>query len=192
MSSLDAERFPQRARRIGTKLANSLACLPADVTDSPKKVLAYLDLKRCWTYHLPRATAMAAALAERFRSGPLRFDPIRVEEGQPDLLWFYILREAEQGGGNKLGPLGSLIVCATFAGLLKGDPCSYLNVEPTWTPGRDPLFCNGQDNRDGEPGPNGERAWTLASIIRISGLPVDGQDVDDQRGGRFKDTSCRR
>ena len=56
-----------------------------------------------------------------------------------------------------------------FAGLLKGDPCSYFNVEPCWNPDDDPLLKPGEDNVDDE-------TWTLASIIRLSGLPVDGND----------------
>jgi Animal haem peroxidase len=187
MSSLDTGRFPQRARKICTKLANSLTILPADVTVSPNKVVAYLDMVRCWRYGLPSGTNLAKLLANRFASGPLAFDPVQLDGGQPDALWFYILREAEQGGGNKLGPLGSTIVCATFAALLKADRDSYFNVEPTWTPDQDALLRGGEYNRDGDR-LNGERAWTLASIIRISGLPVKGQDVDDQRVGKFWDT----
>jgi hypothetical protein len=183
MSSLDRDRFPQRARKICTTLANAVAGLPTEARDGPNRVLAYLDLNRCWKYRLPRGTAMAAALAEKFRSGPLRFEPTALEE-ERDSLWYYILREAEVGGGSKLGPLGTLIVCATFAGLLKGDPRSYFNAEPTWTPGRDDPLLRGTDHQDARPGPDGERAWTLASIIRISGLPVVGQDVHDQRAPR--------
>lgn len=183
MSSLDTETFPQRARKICTKLANSLASLPADITVSPHKVVAYLDMVRCWRYGLPSGTCLANLLSKKFASGPLQFAPVQLDHGQPDALWFYILREAEQGGGNKLGPLGSVIVCATFAALLKADPESYFNVAPTWTPDQDELLRDGKYNQDGDPNPNGERAWTLASIIRISGLPVNGQDVDDQRVG---------
>ena len=65
--------------------------------------------------------------------------------------------------GQTLGQLGSTIVCSVFAGLLKGDPCSYLNVDPCWTPNDDPLLQSGIDNIDDE-------SWSLASIIRLSGL----------------------
>jgi hypothetical protein len=62
--------------------------------------------------------------------------------------------------------------------LLKGDPYSYFNQNPGWTPSQDPLLSEIKDeegrllNQDREDG-----AWTLASIIRLSGLPVDGDDV---------------
>jgi hypothetical protein len=54
-------------------------------------------------------------------------------------LWFYILKEAEVlAGGNRLGPLGSLIVAETLIGLIDHDPHSYWRA-PTatgqrWTP----------------------------------------------------------
>ncbi len=47
---------------------------------------------------------------------------------------------------------------------------------------------------DGAIGPDRDerrRAWTLASIIRISGLPVDGQDLIDDRVGNFRKTAFR-
>lgn len=45
-------------------------------------------------------------------------------------LWFYVLREAAyQQNGNRLGELGSRIVCETIIGMLKGEPNSYLNNE---------------------------------------------------------------
>ena len=49
-----------------------------------------------------------------------------------------------------------------------GDPNSWVRRRPEWTPGTDQLLRAG-DNRD--PGD-----WTLASIIRLSGLPVSAGD----------------
>ena len=76
-------------------------------------------------------------IVERGRRIFFDFKPIEIAYDH-DALWFYILKEAAvQNNGEKLGSVGSTIVCATFAGLLKGDPCSYLNVEPCWTPNDD-------------------------------------------------------
>jgi hypothetical protein len=50
-------------------------------------------------------------------------------------LWFYIVKEAEVIDGAHLGPVGGRIVAEVLLGLLKGDPLSFLNVEPNWTPG---------------------------------------------------------
>ena len=92
---------------------------------------------------------------------------MKLEDGELDSLWYYILREAEtlpgEIVGQKLGHLGSLIVCATFAGLLKGDPSSFLNVDPCWTPDKADLLRPGEDNMDTD----GER-WELSTIIRLS------------------------
>lgn len=48
-------------------------------------------------------------------------------------LWYYILKEAELNGGNRLGPVGSRIVAETFVGLIRQSPYSVLN-EPGWRP----------------------------------------------------------
>jgi hypothetical protein len=183
MTSSPTERgFPQMARKIDTKLANSLAHLHGQ--EAPMNVLAFRNLKRGCAYGLPAGTALARELG---------IEPVRLEGGDLDALWFYILREAEsQAGndqGNRLGLLGSTIVCATFASLLKSDPSSYFNENPSWTPSDDPLLFSGDDNIDGgEQESRPDRPWTLASIIRISGLPISAQDVDDQvRKGQFPD-----
>jgi hypothetical protein len=158
--------FPQRARKIDTKLSNALSFLHEDEAGSPMNVLAFRNLLRGWRFELPSGSAVARKFC---------LDPIEID-GEHDALWFYILKEAESQPGNKagqsLGQLGSMIVCATFAGLLQGDPNSWVNVEPCWTPDKDPLLTE-DDNQD--PGD-----WTLASIIRLSGLPVDGNDVSNQ------------
>jgi Animal haem peroxidase len=171
--------FPQMARKIDTKLANSLAYLHAQ--ESPMNVLAFRNLKRGCAYGLPAGSVLA---------GALDIEPIhREDDDDLDALWFYILREAESQTDNKLGPLGSTIVCATFASLLKSDPSSYFWAKPSWTPNDDLLLFRGVDNIDGgEQESRLDRPWTLASIIRIAGLPISAQDVDDQvRGGKLPD-----
>ncbi len=158
--------FPQKARKIDTKLANALAFLHEGPAGSPMNVLAFRNLLRGWRFGLPSGSA----LAHKFCLKPINIDP------KQDALWFYILKEAESlpgvNAGQMLGQLGSLIVCATFAGLLKGDPNSWVNVDPCWQPKNDPLLKE-HDNQD--PG-----EWTLASIIRLSGLPVDAADISNQ------------
>ena len=52
-------------------------------------------------------------------------------------LWFYILAEAEKGGGNHLGEVGSFLVASTFVGVLLADPDSALSRG--FTPGQSPL-----------------------------------------------------
>ena len=160
--------FPQMARKIDTKLANALVHLHEGPVGSPDNVLAFRNLKRGVNLQLPSGVDMANKYC---------LPVTKLKKGEPESLWFYLLREAENipgaNKGNSLGRLGSTIVCAVFAGLLKGDPCSYFNLEPCWSPKEDPLLRDGQDNVD-------DPDWTLASIIRLSGLPVDAGDVSNQ------------
>ncbi len=162
--------FPQLARKIDTKLANALLFLHEnkDEPQNRENVLAFRNLKRGVMMGLPSGHAMADKFCIKRAT---------IREGEPESLWFYLLREAESVPGNNrgqmLGRMGSVIVCSVFAGLLKGDPCSYVNIDPCWSPGDDPLLRSGQDNVDDE-------SWTLASIIRLSGLPVDAGDVEEQ------------
>jgi hypothetical protein len=177
------DEFPQKARKIDTKLSPSLASLHGE--QGKQNVLAYRNLRKGWTFGLPAGTTVADKFG--LARAHLDTDSHDWTKSEPDSLWFYVLREAEsdlsESKGSKLGPLGSLIVCATFAGLLKGDPLSYFNVAPTWTPGKDDLL-HADDNRDAA-----DDGWTLASIIRIAGLPVGRQGILDQTHGAFPRSS---
>jgi len=159
MTSSFKPRFPQFAHKIDAKLANSLSFLHEGPKGSQMNVLAFRNLLRGVRMELPAGTAVAKKWGLK---------PLDIPQNR-DALWFYILKEAETGSdaGDKLGPVGSAIVCATFAGLLLDDPNSYLLLEPNWTPDDAKLLKPGEDNVD-------KAAWGLQSIIRLSGLPVDG------------------
>lgn len=160
--------FPQKARKIDTALSNALLFLPED--DDPDALankLAARNLIRGWRMALPSGPDMADKWC---------IDKVTLTEEEPEALWYYVLREAQAQGGERLGRLGSVILCATFGGILKGDPMSFVNMDPCWTPGTDPLLCDGVDNID-------DPDWGLPAIIRISGLPVDGGDVTAQTNG---------
>ncbi|UJW86558.1 peroxidase family protein [Devosia sp. SL43] len=160
--------FPQLARKFDTKLASALQHLPgaphqggAGQINNIMGVLAARNLVRGVRMQLPAGSAVAKNLG---------LEPIDLDGG-PDALWFYILKEAEIGPakGNHLGTVGSVIVAATFAGLLLGDPLSHFNIEPNWEPDRDKLLSKlNLENRLTKD----EGKWSLASIIRLSGLPV--------------------
>jgi hypothetical protein len=50
-------------------------------------------------------------------------------------LWYYILKEALLvGGGQRLGPMGSILLAEVFVGMLQGDPNAFLAQSPGWTP----------------------------------------------------------
>ncbi|MCH9651544.1 MAG: peroxidase [Deltaproteobacteria bacterium] len=156
--------FPQLGRKIDTKLSNALGNLPIGPVGARMNVLAFRNLQRGWTFGLPSGSDVARKLC---------LEPIDIPQDH-DALWFYILKEAETlpggNGGQMLGRVGSVIVCSTFAGLLLGDPHSYFNVEPCWTPDDDSLLMEDDKVDAGD--------WTLASIIRLSGLPVGAGDFD--------------
>jgi hypothetical protein len=163
--------FPQHARKIDTRLANALTALHIDPAGSSFNKLAFRNLLRGYRFGLPSGTSVA----RRLGINPVQVPPDR------DALWFYILNEAEAGGGETLGPVGSIIVAATFAGLLKGDPKSWVNVRPTWTPDEDPLL-KAADKKDGDFKPGGsDREWQLPAIIRLAGLPVKAGDFPQQQ-----------
>jgi hypothetical protein len=48
-------------------------------------------------------------------------------------LWYYVLKEAELAGGQRLAGVGARIVAEVFIGLLKADSRSYLN-QSRWRP----------------------------------------------------------
>ncbi|MEX0350346.1 MAG: peroxidase family protein [Paracoccaceae bacterium] len=149
--------FPQMARKIDAKMSNALSFLHEGPAGDNLNILAFRNLKRGMQMGLPSGTDVARKFC---------VEPIELCEGEPDSLWYYILREAQDEGGNALGAVGSIIVGAVFAGLLKGDPCSWINLAPCWTPDDDPLLE--EDDKIDDP------SWTLASIIRLAGLKPDG------------------
>ena len=162
MGSTDSN-FPQHARKIDTTLAASMFELPDNISGHKSQSnLAYINLMKGVEMQLPAGSAVAKRLGVK---------PIQIDEEQ-DALWYYILKEAGgtavgEPAGEHLGEVGSIIVCATIAGILLGDPNSYLRQAPEWTPDEDPLLKD-----SGYADPDGK--WTLASIIRLSGLEPDG------------------
>jgi hypothetical protein len=161
MGSTDTN-FPQRARKIDTTLAASMFELPDHITGHKNQSnLAFINLMKGVEMRLPSGSDVADQLG---------VEAIQIDKEQ-DALWYYILKEAGGNGegepaGEHLGDVGSIIVCATIAGLLLGDPNSYFSKAPDWTPDEDVLLKDG-----GYADPDGK--WTLASIIRLSGLDPD-------------------
>ena len=50
-------------------------------------------------------------------------------------MWYYILREADVcTGGNRLGPIGGLIVTEVLVGLIDADQTSFRNASQDWRP----------------------------------------------------------
>jgi hypothetical protein len=123
----------QHARKIDTKLAAPLVSLPLPSTDQPHS-LAERNLRRGRALGLPTGERVAEAMGLEPilipTLGSTQFDGLF--NGRAPL-WYYILREAEIAGGERLGPVGGRIVAEVLLGLLKGDRFSYVN-DPTWAP----------------------------------------------------------
>ena len=141
---------PQPSRKINIRLAPPLMKLPGAL-DANRNPLAVLNLRRGKALQLPSGQSVAAAIGETPLStaelglGALGLPPAQqtiLEQDTP--LWFYVLREAEvRSGGQRLGPVGARIVTEVLIGLLKGDPQSFLNVQPTWRPQGIPAASSG-------------------------------------------------
>ena len=153
--SLQWDRFfgsgAQRARRINTEVCRPLLELP---TGDKTRSVVELDLLRGWKMGLPSGESVARALSEK---------PLQSDGDTP--LFLYILREAAATGGERLGPVGGRIVGETLLGLLDGDPSSYRNVDPSWSPSREGLF-----NHDD---------ITFLDIVRFGGLPETADEWDE-------------
>jgi hypothetical protein len=75
------------------------------------------------------------SVAKKFGVAVLSASALGVPGGGEAPLFWYVLKEAEvHTNGQRLGELGGRIVTEVFAGLLAGDPSSYLNASPEWTP----------------------------------------------------------
>ncbi|MDY6811441.1 MAG: peroxidase family protein [Actinomycetota bacterium] len=131
----------QMARKIDSTIAAGLGSLPlgARTGDPILGHLAKSNLVRGYSLSIPTAQACCEAMGVKpmtiGQMGGTGESPAVTEVlettalGQRTPLWYYILREAAvQQGGERLGELGSRIVCETIIGSLKSDPNSYLNA----------------------------------------------------------------
>ena len=131
-----ADRGPQDASKIDTRLAGPLFALPFD--DEP--ALARRTLMRGIKFGLPSGQTLAHALGmPALDQNALRLEdvaePMRETLTRSTPLWYWILCEAEKGGGEHLGPLGALIVGEVLTGLIETDKASFVNNDPGWKPG---------------------------------------------------------
>jgi len=134
---IDWERFfdlggprPQPSMSIDTAISPPLFDLP---DRDPK--LARRTLLRGRKLALPSGQEIAGAMHEK----PLDEADLKLEGLEPGArdvlrrstpLWYYLLCEAEKGGGKRLGPVGGRIVAEVILGLLEADA----DDEP-WRPG---------------------------------------------------------
>lgn len=142
---------PQLARRIDTLMTSQVFALPF-APGAPSLPLRNLE-RGSRTFRLPTGeaaanawnlvTGMSAQAQAQVDAARLDYVAQKTQPGFPPPppppanatpLWFFVLGEAA-ANGNKLGPLGGLIVAQTLLRLLLCDPSSYVN-DPAgpWTP----------------------------------------------------------
>ena len=166
--------FPQKAMPLDTKLSPSLTRLGMNSNaGSPENFLAARNIIRGIGVKIPNAQFVAGRVNEELATlgAPkhLRAQfPYDAGEPYEHSLWYYILKEAEKARDGKLGVVGSYIVAFTFIRLLQKSQ-SWFNNKPDWTP--DDEIGKGLREEDKQDDPN----WSLASIIRLSGLPISAK-----------------
>lgn len=152
----------QASRAIDTKLAEGLFSLPG--APAGMDSLALLNLRRGRALGLPSGQRVATAVGVP--------DLTREELGfwEPAPLWFYVLKESElRHGGTRIGPVGGRIVAEVLLGLLAGDPLSWINAEPTWTPTI--------------PDADGDGKITMVDLLRFAVPNQAGPPVQPPPGG---------
>jgi Animal haem peroxidase len=133
---LDSPDDRNLARLIDTQVARPLHELPPTVvlhTRDAILALAERNLLRGKRLGLPAGQDVARAM----RIPVLGNADLGLTEpgwGGKAPLWFYILKEAELGGGRRLGPVGGRIVADVILGILAADKSSYFNAPSRFTP----------------------------------------------------------
>ena len=145
------------ARLIDTQVARPLHDLPDSVvahTPGAIIALAQRNLLRGKRLGLPSGQDVAATMRKRLPAMPTPLSNAQLDaRGEFGLsspgwtgqapLWFYCLREAELGGGRRLGPVGGRIVAEVILGLLQADFQSYWNSHLPFVPVGGPNFRMG-------------------------------------------------
>ena len=128
-------------RMIDTKLSLPLANLPPSVVahiDGAILALAERNLLRGKRLGLPAGQDVATAMGV----APIPNERLGLTDarwGGKAPLWFYVLKEAELGGGCRLGPVGGRVVAEVILGLLARDLTSYFNAPTPWSPAATPF-----------------------------------------------------
>jgi len=128
----------QRSKPIDGQLPRSLIELPEAITGAVAEEsyhsLAARDLQRGAGTGLPSGESVARSVGAPVLTAE-ELDLRRHGWHGETPLWLYILREsAARTGGERLGPVGALIVGEVLVAIIAADPESYLAVDPDWTP----------------------------------------------------------
>lgn len=127
-------------------LVPTLHALPGAAPGSPTARLPFLNLMRGVIRSLPSGQTVAklmgipALTPDQVAAGPDGAVARRLGFDANTPLWYYILKEAEQGPGRgeHLGPVGATIVAEVLVGLVQGSATSYLGMDPKFQPSLGP------------------------------------------------------
>lgn len=126
-------------RKLDPLISPELHTLPGEA--DREKVLPFRNLKRGVNLGLPSGQNIAKAMGVRpLSQAQLTTGPdgaVLKAHGmhRQTPLWYYVLKEAQAlHDGNRLGPVGSLIIAETFLGLVHGDHNSFMWRRSNWTP----------------------------------------------------------
>jgi hypothetical protein len=123
---------------IDTKISTPLFNLPlgAIASGDQPTALPQRNLLRHLTWSLPSGQSIARAMniapIASSRLSELAQFGVGLDRSTP--LWYYVLKEAELAGGQRLAGVGARIVGEVFLGLLALDEDSYLSENPRWRP----------------------------------------------------------
>jgi hypothetical protein len=122
---------------IDTRISTPLFNLPlgAIASGDPPTALPQRNLLRHLTWSVPSGQSIARAMGIRpLDNQQLReLAPFGVDLDRSTPLWYYVLKEAELAGGQRLAGVGARIVGEVFLGLLRADTRSYFH-QPRWRP----------------------------------------------------------
>jgi hypothetical protein len=158
---MDSPDDRNMSRLIDTQLSLPLFKLPSTVvapTQGAIIALAERNLLRGKRLGLPSGQDVAARMKRNLPTlpDPLTNDQLGLTDpawGGKAPLWFYCLKEAELGGGRRLGPVAGRIVAEVILGLLQADGSSYWNARTPFTPVGGPGF-------------------RMGDLIKLAGAPV--------------------
>ncbi len=126
------DRKVQMAKKIDTHIEPAFANLPfVGSQEAIMNSLPFRNLQRGVVYGLASGEDIAKRMAIR---------PIDIPEthqlgmtGTP--LWYYVLKEAEVlCEGERLGPVGSILLAEVFITIMRKDNRSFLKIDPLWKP----------------------------------------------------------
>jgi hypothetical protein len=131
----------QRARLFDAKITIPVFTLPfIDAKQDPPVSLPERNMLRGLIFNIPSGQQAARMMNNAglglkvYTNAELGIDDAKMPGLRGETpLFYYILKESELGGGQRLGPVGSRIVAEVFHGLLDM-PGNYPHDKPRWRP----------------------------------------------------------